>query len=84
MKTLLISLAASTLCLSGNLLAQDARPPSQSIEVRPHIYLTAADMVKLSVHGASFQQGASPAVGHPDADPIDVNNCLISNASKAF
>ena len=58
----LVSLAVSTLCLSGNLLAQDAKPPSQGTEVRPRIYLTPADVVRMR------QQATRPELAAAYAD----------------
>ena len=51
MKAFLVSFAASALCLSVNLPAQDAKPPSQGIDIRPRIYLTPADVATVAAAG---------------------------------
>lgn len=62
MKAFLVSFAVSALCLSVNLPAQDAKPPSQGIEVRPRIYLTPADVARLR------QQATRPELAAAYAD----------------
>ena len=62
MKAFLVSFAASALCLSFNLPAQDAKPPTQGIDIRPRIYLTPADVARLR------QQATHPELAAAYAD----------------
>ena len=61
-KHLIIPLSASILWLSGYVFAQDATPSSRGIEVRPRIYLTGADVMRLR------QQASRPELATAYAD----------------